>query len=114
MITFDELIKIHAELFPETNLKQQIEKWEEESAEFVQALGNSEEELCEIADCVIVSAGVARFDYPMGLGYLGASLLKGDMFKQWQAVEKKVEKLKKRVWVKDPVVGYHHEKGIED
>lgn len=114
MITFDELIKIHAELFPETNLKQQIEKWEEESAEFVQALGNSEEELCEVADCVIVSAGIARFDYPMGLCYLKNSLLKGDMFKQWQAVEKKVEKLKKRVWVKDPVVGYKHTKGIED
>lgn len=114
-MTFDNLIAIHAELFSETDLNQQIKKWEEEYNEWSKAEYGSEEELYEAADMVVVSAGIARFDYAIGLDYLKSSLMKADdTSKLWQAVEKKVEKLKKRVWVRDPQVGYKHAKGIED
>lgn len=114
-MTFDNLIAIHAELFAETNLDQQRAKWNEEYNEWTKTECDSEEELYEAADMVIVSAGVARFDYTMGLDYLKTTLLKAsNTHELWQAVEKKVEKLKKRVWVKDPQVGYKHTKGVED
>lgn len=116
MLTFDELSKIHAELFAETNLNQQCAKFEEEQDEYKKALYRTEESLYELADMVIVSAGVARFNYTEGIGMLvhtinNAEFSVGDI---WQAVEKKVEKLRKRVWIKDPVVGYKHTKGVED
>lgn len=116
MLTFDELSKIHAELFAETSLEQQIAKFEEEEKEYNKAPLNSEDSLFEVADMVIVSAGIARFNYTEGIRMLAytieiAEFSVGDI---WQAVEKKVEKLRKRVWVKDPDVGYKHTKGIED
>lgn len=118
-MTFDNLIAIHEMLFSETNLQQQEEKFKEEEDEFVRALAGTEDEIFELADMVIVSAGIARFDYPKGLDYLYRALDVGRTVDYvandiWQAVEKKVEKLKKRVWVKDPDVGYKHTKGIED
>lgn len=116
MLTFDELSKIHAELFAETTLDQQRAKFKEEEKEYKETELNSEDGLYEIADMVIVSAGVARFNYIEGIGLLANTLCYNEypIDDIWQAVEKKVEKLKKRVWVKDPDVGYKHAKGIED
>lgn len=109
-MTFDNLIAIHEMLWPDTNLDQQIKKWEEELEEWEETENNSEEELYESADMVIVSAGIARFDYAMGLDYLKSSLLKfDDISKLWQAVETKMRKnMTKRNWDKDPIVGYKH------
>ena len=117
MITFDELSKIHAELFPETDLKQQARKFLEEKKEMMEATGD--ERIGELADMIIVASGIARFDYILAIdalfyAYEAFHLDNHDTSDLWQAVEKKVEKLKKRVWVKDPVVGYKHTKGIED
>lgn len=114
-MTFDNLIALHEMLWPDTNLDQQRAKWEEERNEWSEAERGSEEEIYETADMIIVSAGIARFDYPMGLDYLRLSLYKfDDMYKTWQAVETKMRKNMKRDWVKKDDVGYHHENGIED
>lgn len=108
-MTFDNLIAIHEILWPDTNLQQQIAKWEEENDEWMKAEFLSEEEMYEMADMIIASAGIARFDYPKGLGYLKSSLLKhNDMSELWQAVETKMRKNMKRDWIKKEDVGYHH------
>lgn len=118
-MTFDNLIALHEMLWPDTNLEQQLAKFKEEEKEYKETLCATEESLYELADMIIVSAGVARFDYMQGIGLLfetlyAAALPIDKISELWQAVEKKVEKLKKRVWVKDPQVGYKHTKGIED
>lgn len=116
MTTFDELSKIHAELFPETDLYQQIAKYSEEEEEYKEASDSTEDCIYELADMIIVSAGIARFDYTRGIGLLVNAIYTSEfpIDDIWIAVEKKVEKLKKRVWVKDPDVGYKHTKGVED
>lgn len=113
MISFDNLIAIHEMLWPETNLDQQIKKWEEEYNEWSKAGYDSEEELYELADMVIVSAGVARFNYTHGIGLLfntiyTAALPIDEISELWQAVEIKMRKNMKRDWAKKDDVGYKH------
>lgn len=119
MITFDELITLHKMIFVDTNLDQQCAKFEEEENEFKQTLGGTEDEIFELADMVIVSAGVARFAYYLGLDYLCSTMNLLDKT-EWstealgQAVETKMLRNLRRNWVKKNDVGYHHENGIED
>lgn len=113
--TIDTIIKWHAETFPEATLDGQLAKYKEEYNEWLKTERDSEEELYEAADMVIVSIGIARFDYATGLIYLKLSLGKADnISKQWQAVEIKMEKNRKRIWNKTGNGTYHHENGIED
>lgn len=124
MISFDNLIAQHAELWPETNLNQQVEKYKEELEEFRKVFA-SKEDLQELADMVIVSAGMARFNYYIGLrhlyntiGWLEISEKATDITDLdipvrtirtlWQAVELKMEKNRSRKWIKKDDVGYHH------
>lgn len=114
-LTFDNLIAIHKLLFSETNLDQQCAKFEEEEKEFEQTLGGTEDEIFELADMVIVSAGVARFAYCLGLDYLHNTMTLLDKTewsteRLWQAVEKKTLKNMRRDWQKKDDVGYHHTK----
>lgn len=109
-MTFDNLIALHEMLWPDTNHDQQIAKFEEEEKEYSKAPLNSEESLFEVADMVIVSAGIARFNYAEGIGMLfytidTAEFSVGDI---WQAVETKMRKNMKRDWIKKDDVGYHH------
>ena len=118
-MTFDNLIALHEMLWPDTNLNQQIKKWEEEYKEFENTVGGTEDEMFEIADMVIVSAGIARFDYCLGIDSLHDTISALDTTEWsvrglWQAVETKMRKNMKREWVKKADVGYHHENGIED
>lgn len=111
-MTFDNLIALHEMLWPETNLKQQESKWHEEDDEWYSTVDGSEEELHELADMIIVSAGIARFDYVKGLEYFRRTLGRYDTFTDlselWRAVETKMRKNMKRDWVKKADVGYHH------
>ena len=111
-MTFDNLIALHEMLWPETNLKQQESKWHEEEDEWYSADENSEEEMYELADMIIVSAGIARFDYVKGLKYFCLSLerqyIAYSLPELWSAVEKKMRKNMKRDWKKKDDVGYHH------
>ena len=118
-LSFDNLIAIHEMLWPDTNLQQQCAKFEEEESEFVHTLAGTEDEIFELADMVIVSAGIARFNYTKGLGYLYRALDVGRTVDYgtndvWQAVEIKMRKNMKRDWRKKDDVGYKHTKGIED
>lgn len=113
--TIDTIIKWHTETFPDATLDGQLAKFEEEYNEWYKTEFDSEEELYETADMIIVSAGIARFDYAMGLDFLKSSLLKANnKSKLWQAVEKKMKKNRKRIWNKTADGQYHHENGIED
>lgn len=115
-MTFDNLIALHEMLWPETNLEQQLAKFEEEEKEYKETLCATEESLYELADMIIVSAGIARFDYTQGIGLLSNILYTAEFSIDdiWQAVETKMRKNMKRDWVKKADVGYHHENGIED
>lgn len=115
-MTFDNLIALHEMLWPDTNLDQQLAKYEEEKKEHKETSYNSEESLYEVADMVIVSAGIARFDYTRGVWHLTKTICNSEFVIDniWQAVEKKTLKNMKRDWVKKDDVGYHHENGIED
>lgn len=73
----------------------------------------------ELADMIIVSAGIARFDYALGLSYIHYSFTFADIASievedVWKSVEKKMKKNRKRVWNKMGDGRYHHENGIED
>lgn len=112
-MTFDNLIALHEMLWKDTNLDQQCAKFDEEEKEFRQTLGGTEDEIFEIADMVIVSAGVARFAYCLGLDYLCGAMALLDKTEWstealWQAVETKMRVNMKRDWVKKDDVGYHH------
>lgn len=117
MISFDNLIAIHEMLWPDINLQQQCAKFEEEEKELKEAEYNTEESLYELADMIIVSAGIARFDYVKGLEYFRRSLGRqtaSDLSELWNAVEKKMLRNLRRDWQKKADVGYKHTKGIED
>lgn len=117
--TIDTIIAWHKETFPNATLDGQKEKWKEEYKEYLYTEMNTEEELFEIADMIIVSAGIARFDYWLGLDYLYETFAitykrLGRCVNAWEAVQKKMEINKKRKWKKTAEGTYHHENGIED
>lgn len=110
MITFDEIIKIHKQLWPDMTFEQQCNKYAEEAYEESMA-PNDNEHLLELADMFIASAGVARFDYATGLTKLQETLNRCQKYNiddLLNAVEQKMEKNKKRIWEKVDGVGYHH------
>lgn len=109
-MTFDNLIALHEMLWPDTNLEQQCAKFKEEEKEYKETLYAAEESLYELADMIIVSAGVARFDYTHGIGLLVNTIYTAEfpIDDVWQAVETKMRKNMKRDWVKKDDVGYHH------
>ena len=107
MITFDELIKEHEQLWVDTTLDQQCQKWIEEYQEF-RAETEYDKIVSEQADMVIVSAGIARFDYLQGIYHLVDSVKVFTSPDLWDAVEKKMEKNRSRKWAKQDDVGYHH------
>lgn len=116
--SIDTIIKWHTETFPEATLEGQLAKWDEEAHEFKYSEPLSDEALGELADMTIVSAGIARFDYGRGLDALVDTLLCFDddewtTSELWQAVEKKMEKNRRRVWEKQNGM-YQHKAGIED
>lgn len=114
--TIDTIIAWHKNTFKDASLEGQKEKWQEEYNEFVKTQPGSQDELYEIADMIIVSCGIMRFDYALGLDYLCDSFDKGDYIpdEKWEAVEEKQAKNRKRVWNKTGNGTYHHKNGIED
>lgn len=114
--TIDTIIAWHSQAFPDATLDGQKIKWNEEYNEFGNTDSGSQEELYEIADMIIVSCGIMRFDYALGLDYLVSSFYKGTFNpkEKWTAVKVKMEKNRKRVWNKTAEGTYHHENGIED
>ncbi len=115
--TIDTIRKWHKETFPDANLKGQITKYAEETCEYMYRDLN---DLSELADMVIVCAGIMRFNRRLGSIFLQNTYAicweigEYDMTELWDAVQKKMEKNRKRVWNKTGNGTYHHENGIED
>lgn len=109
--TFKTIAKWHKETFPDATLEGQIKKYDEEKSEFETATG--EDRLTELADMVIVSAGVYRFDRDFGSflcarTYMIASDAGFDMTELWHAIDKKMETNRRRVWQKTEDGRFHH------
>lgn len=101
--TIKSIIEWHEQTFPDATMEGQIEKWFDEEKEFKQTIQGTEEEIYELADLVIVSAGIMRFHYGWGLDFLARTLqyminadYVGTML--WEAVEYKMQINRKRKW----------------
>lgn len=117
--TIETITNWHRDTFPDANLIDQIIKFTEEMKEFDVALPSGQDALSELADMIIVAAGIRRFDELFASAfvqftYMEASDTGFDMTELWDAIQKKMEKNRKRVWNKMPNGTYHHENGIED
>lgn len=116
--TIDTIIAWHKNTFKDETLEGQITKYAEETNEFMNT--DSGEDLLELADMVIVCAGIMRFNKRLGSAFLQNTYVicseigEYDMIELWEAVQKKMEKNRKRVWAKSGEGHYHHENGIED
>lgn len=115
--TIYSIMDWHSKTFPDATLEGQIVKYNEESKEFV---STNYQDITELADLFIVACGIARFDIHQGLFYFA------DVYDWYNAdidlspealqaaIDKKMEKNRKRVWNKTAEGTYHHENGIED
>lgn len=113
------IIQWHEQTFPDATLEGQEQKWEDERDEWENTSYGSKYELEELADMVIVCCGVMRFDYAEGFDYLAATLCKISVMAfngtdLWRAVEKKMAKNRKRVFIHSGQGHYQHKAGIED
>lgn len=101
--TIQSIIQWHTETFPDATRGGQIEKWHDEEKEFKKTIQGTEEELYELADMVIVSAGIMRFNYKLGFDYLARTLqymINAGYVGQdlWEAVKLKMQINRKRKW----------------
>lgn len=101
--TIKSIIDWHEQTFPDATRGGQIEKWHDEEKEFKKTIQGTEEELYELADMVIVSAGIMRFSYKLGFDYLARTLqymINADYVGQvlWEAVELKMQTNRNRKW----------------
>jgi hypothetical protein len=116
--TIKTIMKWHKETFPDATLEGQINKYAEETNEFMNTVPRKD--LLELADMVIVCAGIMRFARSLGSCFLQNTYVicseigEYDMMELWDAVQHKMEKNRKRVWNKTGDGNYHHENGIED
>lgn len=84
-------------------MEGQIEKWHDELKEFEETSSMTPDELFELADLVIVSANIMRFDFKTGFHYLAETfkllaITKYSGEELWNAVEKKMAVNRRRVW----------------
>lgn len=109
--TIDTIIQWHKETFKDADIGGQIHKYAEETCEFIEASAITE--LSELADMVIVCAGIIRFNRKLGSIFLQNTYIitaqyGWDMTELWEEVNKKMEKNRKRVWAKQENGTYHH------
>ena len=110
--TIDTIIQWHKQTFKDATLEGQINKYAEETNEFMNT--DRYEDLLELADMVIVCAGIMRFNKKLGSIFLQNTYViswdigEYDMTELWDAVEKKMEKNHNRIWQKQDNGSYHH------
>ena len=117
--TIKSIIEWHEQTFPDATLEGQIEKWFDEEREFMKTIQGTEEEIYELADLVIVSAGIMRFNYGWGFDFLGRTLehmrnvdYVGNAL--WEAVEQKMAINRKRKWSVGKGNYQHISEGIDN
>lgn len=109
--TINTIIKWHRNALPDATLNGQIKKYAEETCEFVSA--KKKDRLDELADMVIVCAGIIRFNKQLGRiflqnTYIIAAEYDYDMTELWHAVDKKMKINRMRVWKKTEDGRFHH------
>ena len=115
--TIKSIIEWHEQTFPDATLGGQIEKFDDELSEY----GESEC-LEELADLFIVACGIARFD---NVSALVAFERVCEILKLWRvnyggpvplqmAIDNKMTKNRKRVFIHSGQGHYQHKAGIED
>lgn len=114
--TIDTITDWHRQTFKDATLSGQLIKFAEEINEFDVAINSGQDALSELADMIIVAAGIERFDELFASAfvqftYMEASDAGFDMTELWDAVEKKMEINKKRKWQKSNGLYHHIEKG---
>ena len=101
--TIDSIILWHEQTFPDATMNGQIEKWFDEEKEFKQTRQGTDEEIYELADLVIVSAGIMRFNYGLGFDFLSKTLqymIDADYIGTvlWEVVKEKMQINRNRKW----------------
>lgn len=114
--TIDTIIAWHKNTFKDANLEGQKAKFDEELAEYNEAVN-----VQELADMFIVACGIARFDSVIALEYfavvfkaLASWKILGAVGVLQTVIDEKMVKNRKRIWNKIGNGTYHHENGIED
>lgn len=109
--TIGSITEWHEETFPDATEEGQHSKWDEEIYEVMHAKGKKKLE--ELADLYIVACGLRRWntaefnhraDYILEI----AEYNKWTAAQLWEAVCKKMEKNRKRVWKKTGAGKFHH------
>lgn len=99
----------HRETFPDADMNTQLIKLEEEFAEMRAEIGDPEKLCKELADVIIVCAGLMRWESATA-DMLLMNLLSRNQYwdKAMDCVAQKMEINKKRNWKRMPDGTYHH------
>lgn len=117
--TIKSIILWHEQTFPDATLEGQLQKFDDEVKEFYEAELLSDEAAIELADCFVVGCGIARFSFLSAMNafsFVLDHLVGEDEFakKFISAVENKMAKNRKRVFIHSGQGHYQHKEGIED
>lgn len=112
--TIGTITEWHEETFPDATEEGQHSKWDEEIYEVMHARGKKKLE--ELADLYIVACGLRRWnteEFNERIDYVSdiASRNGWDAKELWDAVCKKMEKNRRRVWKKSGDGKFHHVNG---
>ena len=111
------IIEWHEQTFPDATFDGQEEKFYHEHSEFMHA-ETHEDLIYECADCYIVACGIARFSLLKASAFFKVvySMISVQGLSETEveeAINKKMEKNRRRVWEKQNGM-YQHKAGIED
>lgn len=119
--TIDSVLSWHRKTFPNATASGQLDKWDEEYAEFREACrhGTILEQIRELVDLFIVACGIMRFNTEAGCMKMlhWCELRKSHAFffpTVLEELNKKMKKNRARKWEYLGNGNYHHVKGVED
>lgn len=119
--TIDSVMAWHRETFPNATANGQLNKWDEEYAEFRDACrhGTILEQIKELVDLFVVACGIMRFNTEAGCMKMlhWCELRKEHAFflpTVYEELNKKMKKNRARKWEYLGNGNYHHVKGMED
>lgn len=119
--TIDSVMAWHRKTFPNATANGQLNKWDEEYAEFRDACrhGTILEQIRELVDLFVVACGIMRFNTEAGCMKMlhWCELRKEHAFflpTVREELNKKMRKNRARKWEYLGNGNYHHVKGVED
>jgi hypothetical protein len=119
--TIDSVLSWHRKTFPNATANGQLNKWDEEYAEFRDACrhGTILEQIRELVDLFVVACGIMRFNTEAGCMKMlhWCELRKEHAYffpTVLEELNKKMKKNRARKWEYLGNGNYHHVKGVED